>query len=348
MTDARKMPASAAERKTRRATAPFDRKAAFQARQARIIATQSRPGLSACERLVIAIIGQHENLKTGQCNPGIETIANESGLHERAVYRAIAGAERKGAVVVTRAGNGGRNRPNGYQLVPAKAAENPDNLSGKKTLTKRSKNPDKASPELEELRGEGKAKAFPLAGRENEPYRVLDCSGSGVAPDGAPELVFEERLEPASPPELETGTPEPAAAPNCRRRKDDPAEPSASPPAEDDSGGLHAAWRALVELWAVRPWPIAPRELAIARAIFVKAIAAGTPVDAILAGAGAWVSGVDDPRYLKALPQFLAARGWEHGPPAKRTRPQAGGQRRYQRREKTDLASLMHELGQTM
>ena len=87
-----------------------DRKTAFKARQARIIATQSRPGLNVGERLVIATIGPHENLTTGQCNPGIETIARESGLHERAVYRAIAGAERK-----TRAGNGGRNHLNGYQ-----------------------------------------------------------------------------------------------------------------------------------------------------------------------------------------------------------------------------------------
>ena len=140
------------------------RKAAFQARQARIIATQSRPGLAACERLVIATIGPHENLETGQCNPGIDTLAQESGLHERAIYRAIVGAERKGALIVTRAGNGGRNRPNGYQLVPPKATENPDNLSGKKTLTKRSRNPDTLSPELEELRSEGKAKAFHLAG----------------------------------------------------------------------------------------------------------------------------------------------------------------------------------------
>lgn len=72
--------------------------------------------------------------------------------------------------------------------------------------------------------------------------------------------------------------------------------------------------------------------------LFVKTVAAGTPIDAILAGAGAWVSGIDDPRYLKALPQWLAAQAWEHEPPAKR--------KRRARREKTDLASMMHELGQ--
>jgi hypothetical protein len=126
------------------------------------------------------------------------------------------------------------------------------------------------------------------------------------------------------------------------------AAPSASPQAED--GGLHAAWRALVELWAVRPWPITPREVAIARTLFVKTVAEGTPIDAILAGAGAWVSGIDDPRFLKALPQWLQAKAWEHGPPSKPKRQaQARGQRRgYQRREKTDLASMMFALGQTM
>ena len=104
-----------------------------------------------CERLVIAIIGQHENLETGQCDPGVETIARESGLHDRAVYRAIAGAERKGALVITRTGSGGRNGRNSYRLCGG----NPDKSSGlnpdKETLTKRSKNPDKVSPELTEL-----------------------------------------------------------------------------------------------------------------------------------------------------------------------------------------------------
>ena len=127
-----------------------------------------------------------------------------------------------------------------------------------------------------------------------------------------------------------------------------PIPASADGQAHEAGDGVHAAWRALVELWAVRPWPITPRELAIARTAFVKAIAEGTPIDAILAGAGAWVSGVDDPRYLKALPQWLQAKAWERGPPAKRKRQaQASGQRRgYQRRERTNLTLLMHQLGQ--
>jgi hypothetical protein len=92
---------------------------------------------------------------------------------------------------------------------------------------------------------------------------------------------------------------------------------------------VHAAWRALVELWAVRPHgPMTPRELAIARQIFVTAIANGTPIDTILASAGAWASAVNDPWYLKPLPQWLAARCYEYPPPAKRkgaTRSHYGG-----------------------
>jgi hypothetical protein len=65
----------------------------------------------------------------------------------------------------------------------------------------------------------------------------------------------------------------------------------------------------------------------------------------ILAGAGAWVSGADDPRFLKALPQWLAARCWEYPPPAKRKRTRSAAS---QRREKTDLSSMMFELGRTM
>ena len=130
-------------------------------------------------------------------------------------------------------------------------------------------------------------------------------------------------------------------------------EPGSTPPtngqAHDarDDGGLHAAWHALVELWAVRPWPMTPRELAIARTAFVTAIANGTTVDAILAGAGAWVGAVSDPWFLKALPQWLAARCWEYPPPTKPKR-QTGPRRGYQRREKTDLASMMYQLGRTM
>lgn len=207
------------------------------------------------------------------------------------------------------------------------------------------------------IRSKGEAKASPLAGRENEPS-VLDAPGSGRAPlRGAPEPLE----DPEGHLEAEPG----GTSPRGGRGKEDaktgsqckdpfypkpiPAGASSSAgagQAHEAGDGVHAAWRALVELWALRPWPITPRELAIARMVFVAAIAAGTPIDAILSGAGAWVSGIDDPRYLKALPQWLQAKAWEHEPPAKRKRQASGQGRGYRRREKTDLASLMYALGQ--
>jgi hypothetical protein len=91
---------------------------------------------------------------------------------------------------------------------------------------------------------------------------------------------------------------------------------------------VHAGWRALRELWDVRPWQTKKaRELAIARVLFVKLVAAGVPIDAILAGAGVWVRGVDDPRYLPPLPQWLQANGWEYSPPPKRARRASRWQR---------------------
>lgn len=112
-----------------------------------------------------------------------------------------------------------------------------------------------------------------------------------------------------------------AASPVGAPRSEESARSSAPDPiAPPEETTVHAAWRALLELWSVRPWPTTPREVAIARTLFVKAVANGTPVDAILAGAGAWVSGVDGPRYLTPLAQWLAARSWEFAPPPKRTR----------------------------
>jgi hypothetical protein len=285
-----------------------DRKTQAKIRQAWIDDLHRRRNVTPVEKLIGTRIALHQNLATGACYPSAATLSGETGIPERSVFRAIDGLRRKGRLIVR---SGGRGRANDYLLVPP----TPDKASGvtpdKPTLTRRQAN----------LKGsEGEANASPLAGRENEPS-VLNPSGSGRTLEGP--------AEPLEEPEIHLE-----------------AEPGGTSPSNGEAAdGVHAAWRALVELWAVRPWPITPRELAIARTAFVTAIAAGTPIDAILAGAGAWVSGIDDPRYLKALPQWLQAKAWEYSPPAKRKRqaPQASG---HGRREKTDLTLLMHELGQ--
>ena len=75
-----------------------------------------------------------------------------------------------------------------------------------------------------------------------------------------------------------------------------------------------------------------PRELAIARQILVKAVADGTPIDVILAGARQTVAACDAPRYLPALPTWLAAHGWDKPPPQKPKRPRFAGNRRREPR----------------
>jgi hypothetical protein len=292
--------------------AAAERKGKAKIRQAWIDDLHRRRNVTPVEKLVGTRIALHQNLTTGACYPSAATLSGETGIPERSVFRAIDGLRRKGRLMVK---SGGRGRANQYLLAPP----TPDKVTGvtpdKPTLTRCQAN-------LKE--SEGEAKASPLAGRETEPS-VLNPSGSARAPLA--------------------GAAEPLEEPEGHLE----AEPGGASPSNggDGDGRLHAAWRALVELWEVRPWPITPRELAIARAAFVTTVAAGTPIDAILAGAGAWVSGINDPRYLKALPQWLQAKAWEHGPPAKRKRqaPQPSGQGRG-RREKTDLTSLMHQLGQ--
>jgi Helix-turn-helix domain len=84
------------------------------------------------------------------------------------------------------------------------------------------------------------------------------------------------------------------------------------------SGVLHASpqnleFEKLRKIWRVRPYVEHRKE---ARQAFVEAVAQ-TPAATILAGAQAWVAGVQHPRYLPALATWLEDEAWEKPPPAK-------------------------------
>jgi hypothetical protein len=285
-------------------------------------------------KLAYLIAYQELDLKTQTTKRAHATFAARMGVTPRHIQRLLVILTKRCGLVVQ--SGRGRHQISTYWIGPPP----PEKATCRSTFKTQKSDMEKATPMSHALNveGEGEAKASPLAGRENEPS-VLDSSGSGAALEGPPEPLEEPESH------LEAGGTSPSGQ---RREEEDSGAASASVLAEQC---VHAGWRALVELWAVRPWPMTPRELAIARTIFVRLVAEGVPIDAILAGAGAWVRGIDDPRFLMALPQWLQAKGWERGPPPKRMRKaQArGGQRHgYQRRKKTDLASLMHQLGQTM
>jgi hypothetical protein len=78
--------------------------------------------------------------------------------------------------------------------------------------------------------------------------------------------------------------------------------------------------RELRELWQ-RGWAgdDTPKAQAIARNAFAKACRDTDPAD-IIEAAKTWVAAADAPRFLPALAQWLAARGWETPPPTKRGR----------------------------
>jgi hypothetical protein len=94
----------------------------------------------------------------------------------------------------------------------------------------------------------------------------------------------------------------------------------------------HRAWHELRDVWQ-RGWSVddTPKAIAIARQAFECACAEGADPADILAGARVHVAAADAPRYLPALPTWLAAKAWTK-PPLRRTRRSAQPPRNGHRR----------------
>lgn len=70
--------------------------------------------LTLAERRVGAALIDHRNHRTGQCDPGLETLSRELRIGRRTVIRANAGLERKGLLRKRR--HGGHFHRNGYEF----------------------------------------------------------------------------------------------------------------------------------------------------------------------------------------------------------------------------------------
>src|ERR1700712_3707661 len=70
--------------------------------------------LTLAERRVGAALIDHRNHRTGQCEPGLETLSRELRIGRRTVIRANAGLEKKGLVRKRR--HGGNFHRNGYKF----------------------------------------------------------------------------------------------------------------------------------------------------------------------------------------------------------------------------------------
>jgi hypothetical protein len=130
MIDARKMHSTVGKRKSQPKTKT---QIAFERRQAWIDYQRSDPTLTLTERLIAVALGWHKNLKTGQCNAGVRTLANESAIAERSAFRAIVGLERKGRIKVTRSRGGWKSDTNSYTLIMPKGARTADTESAIRT-----------------------------------------------------------------------------------------------------------------------------------------------------------------------------------------------------------------------
>jgi DNA-binding transcriptional regulator YhcF (GntR family) len=75
----------------------------------------ANPRLTATQKNVLARLALHLNIKTGRCDPSVETLAKGAGVAERTVQTALSRAEALG--IIERAIGGGRARTTSYALV---------------------------------------------------------------------------------------------------------------------------------------------------------------------------------------------------------------------------------------
>ena len=154
--------------------------------------------------------------------------------------------------------------------------------------------------------------------------------------------------------EVDERSPAPRKRIPTREAKDGTAgEPlSLAPPVAEQPAvvplDLHRAFHELRELWdRGHAGDDTPKAIAVAFTAFAKACTMAEPGE-IIAGARVHVEACDAARYLTALPQWLAAGGWEKLPPAKRKRVSGATARDHLPRRngrKVDLTRLALKMG---
>jgi hypothetical protein len=274
--------------------------------------------------------------------PGYKTIADAIGLSERTVIRSIERMRGHGNLYVI-PGKPGRGHPNQYWMIvkddkktctqaqvlePGKPAPN---AAGKpanrppKTCTATQENHKNPIPD----RGSLKAPLYP-DGERVRASREDDSFDFGGGLDGRPKSFSQSETEPSN---------------SGREKKESVDAAKNSPPPLDHDGD----WRTLRELWQrghVRD--DTPKAVAIARNAFAKACTFATPAK-IIDAARAHVAAADAPRFLPALPQWLAAKGWQQPPPTKRhggARPTAGRRDSPRRKGKVNVADVFFTLAE--
>jgi helix-turn-helix protein len=267
-----------------------------------------------------------------------ETLARDLSVSTRTVQRLLDILQRLGLCITT---GSGRGKASTYWIDPTteKATERATPVSSfqrPKRVTRATAKGRQTAPEkgdtgvaptlLKRTKtpSGGVLTHAPLMAGESLALTRESIPSIGGAAAAAPDLV----LPPADRPQIQTQT-EPAAA------KQTP-EGEIADGVEIESARTIALnqeneWRTLRELWQ-RGWASddMPKALAIGRQVFAKACQsadAGEIIDA----ARTWVAAADAPRFLPALTQWLAARGWEQPPPTKRKHASGSAKRAHVR-----------------
>jgi helix-turn-helix protein len=259
-----------------------------------------RSDLSPVVRLCAWALARRRNILSGHCSLSYAGLAKRmGGLSERSAIRAVRTLERAGLIVVDR--RVGRGRTNQFTFVmPEKvtqpcqgfAAEKGDK-PGARRPPEAARKGDKPDPEkVTELCHPNKERAStkPSQQRERECAQARETARTGARPSDGPAPVRKA--------ELATDRPGGKVKGGARER----------------TGRKSEAFLELRQLWR-RPW--ADDDDAEAMAAFTAATRSGVRAETILDAAKAWVEGVDGPRYLPGLSQWLAKRGWEKSPPGR-------------------------------
>jgi DNA-binding transcriptional regulator YhcF (GntR family) len=75
----------------------------------------ANPQLTPTQKNVLTRLALHHNVKTGRCDPSVETLAAGAGVAKRTVQNTLARAEAIG--LIKRALGGGRTLTNSYSLI---------------------------------------------------------------------------------------------------------------------------------------------------------------------------------------------------------------------------------------
>lgn len=86
-------------------------------------------GLSTAEKLVLIRLADRANSE-GRCFPGLDSLASDCGVHRTTIIRAVRKLERMNLLAVHR--QGGRNKPNHYQLKLLHHATESEGAKGSK------------------------------------------------------------------------------------------------------------------------------------------------------------------------------------------------------------------------